>query len=62
MAIPGVPGTVYTADGLEHNEAAIPSSQAADHRMQLDKRERKLMRHDYGSRWADVEGDAPDCG
>ncbi len=59
MAIPGVPGTVYTADGLEHNEAAIPSSQAADHRMQLDKRERKLMRHDYGSRWADVEGDAP---
>ena len=57
MAIPGTPGTVYTADGLEHTEGAIPSSQARDHGIQLDKRERKLMRHDYGSRWADVEGD-----
>ena len=28
MAIPGTPGTVYTADGLEHTEGAIPSSQA----------------------------------
>ncbi len=59
MAIPGNPGTEYTADGLEHSEAAIPSSQARDHKLQLDKRERKLMLHDYGSRWADVEGDAP---
>ena len=58
MAIPGTPGTEYTADGLEHSEAAIPSSQARDHLLQLDKRERKLMLHDYGSRWADVEGDA----
>jgi 2-oxoglutarate ferredoxin oxidoreductase subunit alpha len=59
MAIPGTPGVVYTADGLEHTEGAIPSSQARDHSIQLDKRERKLMRHDYGSRWADIEGDAP---
>jgi 2-oxoglutarate/2-oxoacid ferredoxin oxidoreductase subunit alpha len=59
MAIPGTPGVEYTADGLEHNEGAIPSSQSHDHQLQLDKRERKLMRHDYGSRWADVEGDAP---
>jgi 2-oxoglutarate ferredoxin oxidoreductase subunit alpha len=59
MAIPGTPGVVYTADGLEHTEGAIPSSQARDHSVQLDKRERKLMRHDYGSRWADVEGSAP---
>jgi 2-oxoglutarate/2-oxoacid ferredoxin oxidoreductase subunit alpha len=59
MAIPGTPGVVYTADGLEHTESAIPSSQARDHSIQLDKRERKLMRHDYGSRWADIEGDAP---
>ena len=59
MAIPGTPGTEYTADGLEHSESAIPSSQARDHQLQLDKRERKLMQHDYGSRWADVEGDAP---
>jgi 2-oxoglutarate ferredoxin oxidoreductase subunit alpha len=59
MAIPGTPGTVYTADGLEHTEGAIPSSGSRDHAVQLDKRERKLMRYDYGSRWADVEGDAP---
>ncbi|MCC7326512.1 MAG: 2-oxoacid:acceptor oxidoreductase subunit alpha [Burkholderiales bacterium] len=58
MAIPGTPGIVYTADGLEHSEAGIPSSQVRDHRLQLDKRERKLMLHDYGSRWADVEGGA----
>ena len=57
MAVPGTPGVVYTADGLEHTEGAIPSSQARDHGVQLDKRERKLLRHDYGSRWADVEGD-----
>ena len=59
MAIPGTPGTTYTADGLEHGENAVPSSQAGDHRLQLDKRLRKLEQHAYGSRWADVEGDAP---
>ena len=58
MAIPGTPGTVYTADGLEHNEVGVPSSQARDHGTQLDKRERKLMQHDYGAYWADVEGDS----
>ena len=58
MAVPGTPGTVYTADGLEHTERGIPSSQANDHRIQLAKRERKLLQHDYGARWADVEGDA----
>ncbi len=57
MAIPGTPGVVYTADGLEHTEAGIPSSQARDHQLQLDKRERKLALHDYGARWADIEGD-----
>ncbi|MBK8526957.1 MAG: 2-oxoacid:acceptor oxidoreductase subunit alpha [Rubrivivax sp.] len=57
MAIPGTPGIVYTADGLEHTEAGIPSSQARDHRLQLDKRERKLLQYDYGAAWADVEGD-----
>lgn len=59
MAIPGAPGTTYTADGLEHTEAAIPSSQARDHAKQLDKRLRKLAQHDYGSRWADIEGEGP---
>ena len=58
MAVPGTPGTVYTADGLEHTERGIPSSQANDHRIQLAKRERKLVQHDYGTRWADVEGNA----
>jgi 2-oxoglutarate/2-oxoacid ferredoxin oxidoreductase subunit alpha len=57
MAIPGTPGNTYTADGLEHSETGVPSSQAADHARQLDKRARKLLRHDYGSRWADIEGD-----
>jgi 2-oxoglutarate ferredoxin oxidoreductase subunit alpha len=57
MSIPGTPGVVYTADGLEHTEGAIPSSQSRDHRIQLDKRERKLISFDYGSRWADIEGD-----
>ena len=56
MAIPGTPGTAYTADGLEHSERGIPSSGAADHRTQLAKRERKLAAHDYGGRWADIEG------
>jgi 2-oxoglutarate ferredoxin oxidoreductase subunit alpha len=56
MAIPGNPGTVYTADGLEHTEAGIPSSNASDHAKQLDKRERKLAQFDFGGRWADVEG------
>nr|WP_211162105.1 2-oxoacid:acceptor oxidoreductase subunit alpha [Aromatoleum petrolei] len=57
MAIPGTPGCQYTADGLEHNEASLPSSLAADHQQQLDKRERKLALHDYGVSWADVEGE-----
>lgn len=58
MAIPGTPGVAYTADGLEHTEIGHPSSQARDHQLQLDKRERKLAQHDYGRWWADIEGDA----
>ncbi len=57
MAIPGTKGVVYTADGLEHTEAGIPSSQSRDHATQLDKRERKLAQHDYGRYWADIEGE-----
>ena len=56
MAIPGTPGIAYTADGLEHTEAGIPSSQSRDHGAQLDKRHRKLAQHDYGRFWADIEG------
>lgn len=57
MAIPGNPGTAYTADGLEHTERGIPSSGAKDHTAQLDKRERKLLGHEYGEYWADIEGE-----
>jgi len=56
MAIPGMPGVAYTADGLAHNERGIPSSQSEDHAAQLAKRERKLRQHDYGKHWAEVEG------
>lgn len=57
MAIPGTPGVPYTAEGLAHNERGVPSSQSRDHVLQLDKRERKLRLHDYGERWAEVEGE-----
>ena len=57
MAIPGRPGQQYTADGLEHNPHGTPSSGAADHQAQLDKRRDKLLRHDYGAAWAEVEGE-----
>lgn len=57
MAIPGMPGQQYTADGLEHNPHGTPSSRAADHQAQLDKRRDKLLCHDYGSAWAEVAGE-----
>ncbi len=55
MAIPGMAGRAYTADGLEHNERGIPSSQAADHLAQMDKRSRKLAQLDPGENWANLE-------
>jgi 2-oxoglutarate ferredoxin oxidoreductase subunit alpha len=57
MAIPGTPGTQYTADGLTHNERGAPSTTSEDHLAQLEKRQAKFDRFDFGSRWADVEGD-----
>jgi 2-oxoglutarate ferredoxin oxidoreductase subunit alpha len=57
MAIPGTPGCQYTADGLEHNERGTPSSQAADHLAQMDKRARKLAQLDPGDAWASIEGE-----
>ena len=56
MALPGMPGHAYTADGLEHNERGIPSSQASDHLAQMDKRARKLATLDPGDYWASQEG------
>jgi len=57
MSLPGMPGLAYTADGLEHNERGIPSSQAADHLAQMDKRARKLAQLDPGDAWASIEGE-----
>jgi 2-oxoglutarate ferredoxin oxidoreductase subunit alpha len=57
MAIPGTPNAAYTADGLEHNERGVPSSQSTDHSAQLDKRERKLLGYEYGNHWAEIEGE-----
>jgi 2-oxoglutarate/2-oxoacid ferredoxin oxidoreductase subunit alpha len=56
MAIPGTRGGQYTADGLTHNERGIPTSGAADHQAQLDKRARKLDEFVYGDHWATIEG------
>ncbi|MCU7921081.1 MAG: 2-oxoacid:acceptor oxidoreductase subunit alpha [Candidatus Thiodiazotropha sp. (ex Dulcina madagascariensis)] len=61
MALPGTPGGMYTADGLEHNTRGTPSSMAADHREQLNKRLRKLEKYDFGDDWAEVEGDGEQC-
>ena len=57
MAIPGTAGTEYTADGLEHNERGLPSSQAGDHLAQMEKRARKVAQLDPGDAWASVEGE-----
>ena len=57
MSLPGTRGGQYTADGLEHNPRGTPSSQASDHRAQLDKRARKVELFDYGAAWADIEGE-----
>ncbi len=56
LALPGQPGGMYTADGLEHNAAAIPSPKAADHQQQLAKRLRKLDSLVDSPHWAEVHG------
>ena len=57
MAIPGLRGGQYTADGLTHTERGTPTSSEDDHRAQLDKRRAKLDQFTYGDHWATVEGD-----
>jgi 2-oxoglutarate ferredoxin oxidoreductase subunit alpha len=56
MAIPGIPGGQYTADGLTHSERGIPTSGASDHLAQLDKRRDKLDQFNFGDHWASIEG------
>ena len=48
MALPGDPGGIYTAEGLEHNQRGTPSPRNADHLQQLEKRQRKLLQFDFG--------------
>lgn len=57
MALPGTPGCMHTADGLEHDERAVPSSRLEDHAAMLEKRARKLTAHDYGDFWAEIAGE-----
>jgi len=57
MAIPGEPDGQYTAESLTHTERGLPTSGAADHAAQLDKRRDKLDRHHYGETWATIEGE-----
>ena len=54
-ALPGEAGHEYTADGLEHDSHGVPSSRAADHRAQLDKRLRKLTHVDVSGIWAEID-------
>ncbi len=57
LALPGVPGCQWVGDGLTHNERGVPVSAAKDHSAQIEKRNRKLTQHDFGIRWADLEGE-----
>jgi 2-oxoglutarate ferredoxin oxidoreductase subunit alpha len=57
MAIPGTACSTYVADGLEHTPTGKPSTAAADHSAQLDKRLRKIEQFEYGELWADVRGE-----
>jgi 2-oxoglutarate ferredoxin oxidoreductase subunit alpha len=61
MALPGLAGGMYTADGLEHDERGVPSSAARRHKSQSDKRLRKLERADFGDAWADISGSGAIC-
>ncbi|MAT51696.1 MAG: hypothetical protein CMK32_10995 [Porticoccaceae bacterium] len=58
MAVPGDAHCMYTADGLEHTESAVPSPRAGDHQRQLDKRQRKIAQHDFGDSWYTLVGSA----
>ncbi|MES9853799.1 MAG: 2-oxoacid:acceptor oxidoreductase subunit alpha [Candidatus Thiodiazotropha sp. L084R] len=61
MTLPGTPGGMYTADGLEHNDLGTPSSMASDHREQLNKRLHKLEDFDFGDYWAEISGEGDTC-
>lgn len=55
MALPGLAGGQYTADGLTHTVTGAPSTDGGDHLRQLDKRRDKIGTFDYGAHWAAIE-------
>ncbi|HUC62373.1 MAG TPA: 2-oxoacid:acceptor oxidoreductase subunit alpha [Alphaproteobacteria bacterium] len=57
VSAPGAAGLAWVGDGLTHDETGHPVSGAKDHIAQMEKRARKLEAHDFGARWADLEGD-----
>jgi len=61
MTVPGVSCGMYTADGLEHDERGMPSSLAADHYRQLEKRRHKIDAFDFGPQWAEIRGGGDLC-
>jgi len=59
LASPGDVDQRFTADGLEHNEKGTPSAKQSDHQRQLDKRQDKLTRFEFGEDWAELAGSGP---
>ncbi len=64
MAIPGTPGTYYTAEGLEHLESGVPDYSPETHRAMMEKRYRKvetaradLRTWDVVNQWGDPEAE-----
>jgi 2-oxoglutarate ferredoxin oxidoreductase subunit alpha len=57
LAVPGDAGGMYTADGLEHTQNAVPSPKVLEHQRQLDKRLRKLDSFAFGDDWAELHGE-----
>ncbi|HHH40474.1 MAG TPA: 2-oxoacid:acceptor oxidoreductase subunit alpha [Chloroflexi bacterium] len=64
MAIPGMPGMTYTAEGLEHDESGAPSYVPEVHRAMTEKRFRKVETarkelHRWGlvNRWGDPQAE-----
>jgi 2-oxoglutarate ferredoxin oxidoreductase subunit alpha len=58
MAIPGVTGGQYTADGLTHTVRGSPSSKPSDQKEQMDKRLRKIEGFDFGNNWGVCAGES----
>jgi len=64
MAIPGMPGMFYTAEGLEHSEKGSPNYTPETHRSMTEKRHRKvdtarqeIQRLPVSDRWGDSEAE-----